>query len=108
MAKTLRQESRRPWFTTTGETPTPKQVQLGCLLRIADAAELMAKNHADLVREHDYHKRHYANEQAISRHQARRIAALRGVITKMNKRNFARILANPNRPTGPPPLTKRQ
>ena len=60
-------------------------LQTGCLQRIADAAELMAQNHADLVKERDDYK--YLHEQDGKRIDAllRSNAALRGVITKLKK-----------------------
>jgi hypothetical protein len=62
-----------------------EDVKIGCLQRIADATEAMAKNYQHLINDRDFYKRRYEEEKALGERMARRISALRGVITKMKK-----------------------
>ena len=82
-----RKASKESWLTIIGGRPTLEEIKVGSLQRIADAAELMAQNHAQLIRERDNYKRWY--EAALDRRHSleRRVAALRGVITKMKRRS---------------------
>jgi hypothetical protein len=66
--------------------PDRDDIQLGCLLRIADATEAMAKNHVRLQNDLDYYKRAYNEEIEARRRLARQVNALRGVITKLKKK----------------------
>ena len=52
--KDLREASRIMW--TNDKPATTENITLGCILRIADASELMAKNHKQLVDERDRYK----------------------------------------------------
>jgi hypothetical protein len=69
--------------------PTLEEINSGSLQRIADAVELMAKNHAALLEERDRYKRRW--EEELDRRAARdqTISALRGVITKLKKKSGA-------------------
>ena len=71
--KSYREESRANWGRTLCDEqhPSNEEVQLGAILRIADAAEVMARNHQQLINERD--------------RLLRRIAALRGHITRLKK-----------------------
>jgi hypothetical protein len=63
-----------------------EQVQTGAIMRIADAVELMAKNHGQLIEERDRYKRWYeeARERAMKyRHS---IAGLRGALGRAQRR----------------------
>lgn len=78
-----RENSRKDW-TFTAESD-PEALKLGALQRIADACELMAKEHARLVREREMFERSY-KEQRKHKEQAQRTAAgLRGQITKLKR-----------------------
>jgi hypothetical protein len=57
MTKLLKEISKRD-FMIQGEKPQHNEVILGALLRIADATELMAKNHLALQSLVDKLKRH--------------------------------------------------
>lgn len=59
---------------------------MGSLQRIADACELMAKNHKDLVAERDRLARVLNEYRVAVDGRDRQIAALRGQITKLKKR----------------------
>jgi predicted nucleic acid-binding Zn-ribbon protein len=88
-------ESRRRW-STTADVPSLDQLKFGCLQRIADATELMAKNQEQLQRDHDYYKRMYSVRGADLETLKRRLAAARGQVTKLkNKLEKERAEANP-------------
>lgn len=75
------------------EKPTWELVKIGCLQRIADALEahlpVIAKNHAQLVADHDSYKRWYYEQRERVAQRDRTIASLRGQITKLKKKGGA-------------------
>jgi hypothetical protein len=76
---------------STGEfaanaTPTHSDIQSGCLQRIAAATELMAKDHARLVDDCNRYKQLFENISNRNHTLRRRVAALKGQITKLRKR----------------------
>ena len=91
-----RTKSRCPWsLTNNANTPTEQQLQIGAILRIADAVELIAKPHVDAARlqkrlddalaeEERWHSAHERRAQERD-HLERRIRSLRGVITRERK-----------------------
>ena len=80
----LRDESKKT-FTTT-HCPTLNEINTGSLQRIADASELMAKDRQRLVGERDRYKRWGEAVSEERERMTRSNAALRGQITKLNKR----------------------
>lgn len=85
MTDTFREESRRNWHQTGDGPLSDDRIKIGCLQRIADATELMAKDHARLVREAEWLKRRAENAEATATRLARSNAALRGVIRKLKQ-----------------------
>lgn len=87
--QSYRQRSREDWGTTApdGYGLTSEQIRTGCLLRIADAVEVMAENHAALIAERDQFKRWYDEEREKRASRNRKISALRGVITKLKRKS---------------------
>lgn len=85
-----RDASRTNWGRDLqeGQGSNVEDIQLGCLLRIADATEAMAKEHTRLIRDRDYYEAGYRRQRKEIEALARRIASLRGVITRM--KNAAR------------------
>ena len=85
MSESYKKESRRDWRASGDALPSIDQLKLGCLQRIADATELMAKRHADLIAEMESTER----SRDYWRERAERIErsnnALRGQITKLKK-----------------------
>lgn len=81
--KPYREESRANWGVTTDGNPTIEQINCGAILRIADAAELMAKNHAQLVADRDRFERWHLQGNAALETERRRNAALRGIVKKL-------------------------
>lgn len=62
-----------------------ENLNLGCLLRIADATELMAKRYQDLIDDRDRARRLYASAVGERDRVYRSRASLRGQITKLKK-----------------------
>ena len=87
MTETFRDESRVAWYRT-GTTPrgTTEAIKLGCLQRIADAAERMAVNNTQLTAERDRFKRLYEEEVARNKSLERSRAALRGVVSRLKSK----------------------
>ena len=89
--KSFREESKRDYGRVTDAGLNKDELQLGALLRIADATEVMAQNHVKLQNERDMYARWYKDSKARGERMARRIAALQGVITKMKKARGPRV-----------------
>ena len=79
-----RNRSRQEW--PPNSPITHNDLYLGSLQRIADANELMAKNHRELVAERDRYEKWWraARDQGYRIEASNR--ALRGVATKLRKR----------------------
>ena len=78
-----RDQSRLNWATSP--RPSLNELELGCLQRIAAATEAMANNHVRLIRERDNYEAACEAQAEEIELQQRRIAALRGVITKLKR-----------------------
>lgn len=85
--KDLRIASRINWTRNVpeGQNLGVDDIKLGCLLRIADAAELMAKRHEELVRDRDFWKNRADSLIAENICLINQRTALRGVVTKLKK-----------------------
>ena len=89
--KYFKDESRKNWCTRRPDDQgeawniSPDQAKFGAILRIADACELMAKNHDELVLQRDLFRDALQEKITAIIGLERKIAALRGVITKMKK-----------------------
>lgn len=88
---TYRNASKEKW-ELHGSKATDNEVTIGCFQRIADAAEsmeksakLVASNWLQLELERDTYKKLYIAAEKRENHLLRRIASLRGVITRMKK-----------------------
>lgn len=79
-----KQASRSDWYRDTAGTENLRndEVQLGAILRIADATEAMARRYTDLIDSRDYLKREVNRLNARLETERRRVAALRGVIRR--------------------------
>ena len=80
----FRLASRKVWTSAD----TVEHIDAGSLQRIADATELMARRHLDLIRERDEYERRC--KAAVARELAleRKLSAAKGQITKL--RNAAK------------------
>ena len=81
MKKTATDLSRMQW-QWDDERYDNDALKIGCLQRIADACELMARNHAELVRERDSLKRQVEELADEILRLERSTAALRGCLRK--------------------------
>ena len=66
--------------------PTDREIHSGCLQRIADATEAMAKSHTDLIEENRALRLESEVWEKTFLWAERRRAALCGVITKLKKK----------------------
>lgn len=82
-----RENSRTGWGkNVNGEwNPDLNDIKLGCLLRIADATEAMAKNHVQLQRGLDFYKAAYERANNTNAWLARSNAAMRGYIKRLKR-----------------------
>lgn len=82
---TFKDISKGAWTPHAGTQPTREDIQLGAVLRIADATEAMAKNYVALQNECDMMRRWFDEERKWRQRLERSNAALRGQITKLKK-----------------------
>mgnify|MGYP003583070035 FL=1 len=75
MAESLRDKSRRNW---ANDDSSNEQIQLGCMLRIADATEKMALRHTELMRDRDQYERWFRDEAARRKSVERQLSAAKG------------------------------
>ena len=85
MTDNFRNYSRQDWHNAFAGNPSCEQISTGSLQRIADATEKMAQRHTELIDRANRLQRDYDRACERNARQERRIAALRGVITKMRK-----------------------
>lgn len=83
--KDYKEESKKSWGTES-EGVTMEQLNLGAVLRIADATEAMAKNYNELIRERDNYKAWYLSERRDAAKLERSNATLRGHITRLKNK----------------------
>lgn len=83
MDKTLIELSRQTW---TAENPNLEHINAGSLQRIAAATEKMAERHTELIRQRDSFERAAEHWRGKADDKDRRIAALKGEITKLRKK----------------------
>jgi hypothetical protein len=69
-----------------GDSMRDPDIQLGAILRIADATELMAKNYTELQSNLEMYKRWYKEENEKNIRLCRKIYALRGHMTRLKNR----------------------
>lgn len=83
-----REESKINWGVNLDEDQKLNfdGIQLGAILRIADASEKMAKNYQQLIDERDRYKQYYEQEQKINHSLRMQIIGIRGYITRLKKR----------------------
>ena len=83
MSKNLRKLSKYDYRSSQGNTL--EAIRTGSLQRIADATEIMAKNHNDLIRDRDYWKREWEWERDENERLRKSNAALRGHFNRLKK-----------------------
>ena len=80
----FRQQSRAEWINSPGGPD--REVEIGCLQRIADGIETMGKNVKDLETDRDWWKLRATEEVRTTQQLQRRIAGLKGCITRLKAR----------------------
>lgn len=93
MSECYIKESRKSWHRKVGQ-PTADDLRLGCLQRIADATEAMAKNHDDLVRQRDNARADRDFWRRECERERRSAIALRGVVTRLKRKFTHTVLAD--------------
>lgn len=85
--KNFRNESRQGYGRELCPTQelTRDDLKLGAVLRIADACELMAKNHQELIADRDFYKKQSMCRLERTQNLDHQIAGLRGYITRLKK-----------------------
>jgi len=68
------------------EIPTTEELVLGCQQRIADAVEKLAVNHDQMKANLDSEKQMRNFYQTRCRNLERKVAALKGVVTKLRRK----------------------
>lgn len=87
MKNFYKEESRKNWYRE--QSLTAEDLMLGCVQRIADSLEIMAKPHNDLIAERDLYKHQYEAEIAKKSALERSINSYKGTITRLkNERRF--------------------
>jgi hypothetical protein len=83
--KSYRKESKIDWGTDKpiNESLNNEQLKLGAILRIADATEVMAKRHTELIADRDLYKRWWEDERKKTERLQRQVNAYRGLVKKM-------------------------
>lgn len=84
-----RNASRANWGTQqqgSDDSLTIEQIQLGAVLRIADATEAMAKNHNEMIAEINWLKASRQNYIDLYRTEAKANRYLRAQITKLRNK----------------------
>ena len=87
--KTLKDHSRTQWTEHGDPYPGDENVKLGCLQRIADATEEMAKNHVRMQDQINYLDKRCKLLTEEAERLRRSNTALRGRITRLKKQNNA-------------------
>ena len=85
MRKYYKAESRKEFYRETTESLSVEEIQLGAVLRIADATEVMAKSHAKLQSDLAFYKRRVGSLVEDLDRAHRSNAALRGYIKRLKK-----------------------
>ena len=93
MTDSYRKISRADWAPGDGQQINGDVIQLGALLRIADATESMAKRHDELVRDKERAESSRKYWQALAESRERSLSASKGQITKLKKLLAAKAVA---------------
>lgn len=79
-----KEKSRSDWNTeldNASDLPV-EYIQTGCLMRIAEATELMAQNYRQLMEDRDQYKRWYEQKKVEIERLQNEARTLRGVVTR--------------------------
>ncbi len=85
--RSYKEESRKDWgLADPSGAMTVERIQLGAVLRIADATEKMAQRHTELIAQRDHYKERAESSDRYASMLERRVSALKGQITKLKKK----------------------
>lgn len=86
--KSYKSESRVDWGTNipNDQQITAEKIQLGAILRIADAVELMTKRYQDLIDSRNWFQRRTEMAENELKTERKKNAALRGYIRKLKEK----------------------
>lgn len=91
--RSYKEASKTDWGTTDETKDIPEkiglsleQIKLGCLLRIADATELMSTNYLRMQSNLDWYKDYYIKQTAEIEKLRRSLASYKGQITKLKNK----------------------
>jgi hypothetical protein len=83
---TFRKQSQDNWQQSLGPDGAIDQINAGSFQRMADALELIAKDRQKLINDKEYYQASAKRYQERYYNEQRRVAALKGVITKLRKK----------------------
>lgn len=84
--RSFKEDSRQPWgYDGDKRTSTLEEVNTGCLQRIADATEVMAKNYLQMQSDLNYYKKRSEDLQKRVESRDNTIKSLKGHITRLKK-----------------------
>lgn len=89
MAKTFKEHSKVAWYPNgvkEDSYPGHQRVIIGCLQRIADATEAMAKNYNRLLDDNQWFSEDRKRYMQRYETEKRRRSALKGVITRLKNK----------------------
>lgn len=85
--KSFKEESKKNWGADKkGQEMSREEIAHGCLLRIADAIEVMAKRHTDLIDERNRYERYYNQETAARKRIENTLKSTKGHLTRARNR----------------------
>ena len=87
MGKNFKEWSKDNWGLTKDDAkPSDEQIRVGCLQRIADATELIAKNYNDLLREKKRYEQWYRQEREENASLRRSLIAHKANYTRLKNK----------------------
>lgn len=94
MSKSFKDESRKAWQRSDDKQVTEEQMIIGCLQRIADATEVMAKNYVQMENELKKYKLWYQEERTEKERLQRSIVAHKANYTRLKnkQKGFYKLL----------------
>lgn len=81
-----KEQSRLDFSRPEGVNLTYDEVKIGCLQRIADATEAMAKEHNRLLAQLEYYKGYSSELQDKLKYTQRQLSSARGQLTRMKNK----------------------
>lgn len=84
--KIFKEWSKDNWFCSDDKLPSNEQLQVGCLQRIADATEAMAKNYVQLQKDAKYWEEQFYHERVRRQSFERSIVAHKANYTRLKNK----------------------